>query len=159
MSASDDLPPSLTPDTSANTVPPQQEGHMPRPVEGLGDTFRTAGGRVIHLREPDASSPTASGVPVQQAGRYLVRGEVGRGGMGMVLRGEDPELGREVAIKVLLEESADSPDVAQRFREEAQVGGQLQHPGVVPVYELGRFDDGRPFFTMKLVRGVTLAKL
>src|SRR5262249_32200890 len=51
------------------------------------------------------------------------------------------------------------PEVVQRFREEAQVGGQLQHPGVVPVYELGRAGDGRPYFTMKLVKGVTLARL
>src|SRR5262249_39560431 len=45
------------------------------------------------------------------------------------------------------------------FREEAQVGGQLQHPGVVPVYELGRSGDGRPYFTMKLVKGTTLSSL
>ena len=47
----------------------------------------------------------------------------------------------------------------QRFVEEAQIGGQLQHPGVVPVYDLGRFADGRPYFAMKLVKGRTLADL
>ena len=59
---------------------------------------------------------------------------------------------------VLLEKHADRPDVTRRFIEEAQIGGQLQHPGVVPVYDIGRFGE-RPFFTMKLVKGQTLAEL
>ena len=61
--------------------------------------------------------------------------------------------------KVLLKKHRDEPKLVQRFLEEAKIGGQIQHPGVVPVYELGRFADGRPFFTMKLVKGNTLAKL
>src|SRR5262249_30799521 len=61
-------------------------------------------------------------------------------------------------IKVLLEKYVDRPEVARRFLEEAQIGGQLQHPGVVPVYSVGRFG-ARPFFTMKLVKGHTLAAL
>jgi serine/threonine-protein kinase len=85
--------------------------------------------------------------------------EIARGGMGAVLKGRDPELNREVAVKVLLEAHRDRPECARRFLEEAQIGGQLQHPGTVPVYELGRFPDGRPFFTMKLVKGHTLARL
>jgi tetratricopeptide (TPR) repeat protein len=79
--------------------------------------------------------------------------------MGMVLRGCDPDLGRTLAVKVLRPEHRDDPGMLRRFVEEAQITGQLQHPGVVPVYELGRFADGRPFFTMKLVRGQTLAEL
>src|SRR5204862_539402 len=148
-------PPSVAPDGSS-TPPPQEQGQTPQPGQPLGDTFHTAGGAVIRLREPDAPS-LPSGGPAEQAGGYLLLGDIGRGGMGVVLRGRDPELGRELALKVLLAESAGRPEVEQRFREEAQIGGQLQHPGVVPVYELGRFEDGRPFFTMKLVKGVTLA--
>ena len=53
----------------------------------------------------------------------------------------------------------DEPDLIRRFVEEAQIGGQLQHPGVVPVYELGSLADRRPFFAMKLVKGQTLAAL
>jgi serine/threonine-protein kinase len=85
--------------------------------------------------------------------------EIGRGGMGAVLRGRDPELGRDLAVKVLLETYQQHPEMVRRFLEEAQIAGQLQHPGVVPVYELGRFPDDRPFFTMKLVKGQTLAEL
>jgi serine/threonine-protein kinase len=86
-------------------------------------------------------------------------GEIARGGMGAILKGRDTDLGRDVAVKVLLETHAGRADLARRFVEEAQVGGQLQHPGIVPVYELGIFPDRRPYFTMKLVKGRTLAAL
>ena len=92
-------------------------------------------------------------------GRYHLAGEVARGGMGAVLIGRDVDLGRDLAIKVILEEHRDRPEVVRRFVEEAQIGGQLQHPGIVPVHELGRFPDGRLYIAMKLVRGRTLAEL
>ncbi|MCA9192828.1 MAG: tetratricopeptide repeat protein [Planctomycetales bacterium] len=92
-------------------------------------------------------------------GRYEVSGEIARGGMGAIHRAMDRDLGRDLAIKVLLEEHADKPEVQRRFIEEAQIGGQLQHPGITPVYELGQLDDQRPFFTMKLVKGRTLSAL
>ena len=79
--------------------------------------------------------------------------------MGAVLKGRDPDLGRDLAVKVLLESHEDKPELVRRFVEEAQIGGQLQHPGIVPVYELGAFADRRPYFTMKLVKGRTLSAL
>ena len=121
---------------------------------------------VLQLRDPDAGTgaplPPAlpEGIPPGLAERYELLGEVGRGGMGCVLRGRDRILGRDLAIKVMLgQHDHHRPEEAQRFREEAQVGGQLQHPGVVPVYELGVSADGQPYFTMKLVKGVTLTHL
>jgi serine/threonine-protein kinase len=90
---------------------------------------------------------------------YDILGELGRGGMGLVLHGHDPELGRDLAVKVLLEGRADDPAVVRRFIEEAQIGGQVQHPGIVPVHALGHAADGRPYFTMKLIKGRTLAAL
>ena len=86
-------------------------------------------------------------------------GEIARGGMGAVLKGRDPDLGRDLALKVLLDQHRDRADLVDRFVEEAQICGQLQHPGVVPVYELGTLPDRRPFFAMKLVKGQTLAAL
>ncbi len=62
-------------------------------------------------------------------------------------------------VKVLQTRHRDDPDVVGRFVEEARIGGQLQHPGVVPVHELGTLADRRPYFTMKLVKGRTLAAL
>jgi serine/threonine-protein kinase len=91
--------------------------------------------------------------------RYRIDGEIARGGMGAVLKGRDPDLCRDVALKVLREDHRENGDMVRRFVEEAQIGGQLQHPGIVPVYELGTFADRRPFFTMKLVKGKTLAQL
>ncbi len=91
--------------------------------------------------------------------RYRIDGEIARGGMGQVLKGRDPDIGRDVALKVLREDFRDDLDMVRRFVEEAQIGGQLQHPGIVPIYELGLFGDRRPFFAMKLVKGDTLAKL
>ena len=91
------------------------------------------------------------------AGRYHVLGEIGRGGVGVVYKGRDNDLGRDVAMKVLKDQFADRPDVLARFVEEAQIGGQLQHPGIVPVYELGLHAGERPYFAMKLVKGETLS--
>jgi len=89
--------------------------------------------------------------------RFEIVGEIARGGMGVVHKGRDVDLGRDVALKVLREEHLGQPELVQRFVEEAQIGGQLQHPGIVPVYELGLKDDKQPFFAMKLVKGETLA--
>jgi serine/threonine-protein kinase len=91
--------------------------------------------------------------------RYEVQAEIARGGMGAVYRARDRALQRDLAVKVLLPHYADRPDVARRFLEEAQVAAQLQHPAIVPVHEMGTLADGRPFFTMKLVKGRTLAEL
>ena len=104
------------------------------------------------VRPPDR---TAAGLSI----RYRIDGEIARGGMGEVLKGRDPDIGRDVAIKVLRDDLSGRPEMVGRFVEEAQIGGQLQHPGIVPVYELGTFADRRPFFSMKLVRGQTFAQL
>ncbi len=93
------------------------------------------------------------------AGRYQVLGEIARGGMGAVFKARDADLGRDLALKVLLDRHRGDQDVIRRFVEEAQIGGQLQHPGIVPVHELGTLDDLRPFFAMTLVKGRTLAAL
>ena len=94
--------------------------------------------------------------------RYRVKGEVARGGMGMVLRVWDQDLRRHLAMKVMLERGGLRPDPDEqqdasrslsRFLEEAQVTGQLDHPGIVPVHELGLDASGRVFFTMKFVKG------
>jgi serine/threonine-protein kinase len=117
--------------------------------------LKEAKGESDHIVKPRSDAMPA---PEQAGNRYQLQGEIARGGMGAVLRGRDVDLGRNLAIKVLLEKHARRPEVARRFLEEAQIGGQLQHPGVVPVYDVGRFGE-RPFFTMKLVKGQTLAAL
>ena len=122
----------------------------------------------VLLRDTDPGSdgdpltqPSSPEMPAlaDRPARLQLFGEIARGGMGAILRGRDVDLGRELAVKVLLESNQGHPQVVRRFIEEAQIGGQLQHPGIVPVYELGTFADHRPYFAMKLVKGQTLAEL
>ncbi|MBX9585436.1 MAG: hypothetical protein K2X87_34450, partial [Gemmataceae bacterium] len=96
--------------------------------------------------------------PTNPAG-FVLLGEVGRGGMGVVLRAHDLALDREVAVKVLSDRfPADSP-AAARFVEEARITARLQHPGIPAVYHTGTLPGGRPFLAMRLIRGRTLSDL
>ncbi len=138
--------------------PRDAESRTPSVLDCLSRTGRSV--RSVSLPDPEGeeSPPVVlPQAPSGQWGRYSVQGEIARGGMGVVFKAATRTSGRDVAMKVLREEHASRPDVLQRFVEEAQIGGQLQHPGIVPVYELGRRADGRPFFAMKLVKGRTLA--
>jgi len=124
-------------------------------LPGVGALIGDALGESSGDREADdASSETNFELT---GGPYRVLGVLARGGMGVVLRGHDDKLGRDVAIKVLRTGSRDAENARLRFVEEAQVAGQLEHPGIVPIYHLGTDDAGRPFFAMKLVEGETLA--
>jgi tetratricopeptide (TPR) repeat protein len=162
----------VTPDPTRTPVPgpddPRTDPFEPALDAGLAAAFGpdlTPGGwsRPPLLRDdPSDHTPVvqpASAEMPRTPARYQLIGEIARGGMGVVLKGRDPDLGRDLAVKVLRAELAGKPAAEQRFAEEAQVGGQLQHPGLVPVYDLGRFADGRPYFAMKLVKGRTLADL
>ncbi len=92
-------------------------------------------------------------------GRFELGEEIARGGVGSVWRARDLDLGRVVAVKRLHVELATDGELVRRFVEEAQIAGQLQHPGVVPIYDFGVDPDGRPWFAMKLVEGETLSAL
>jgi len=114
----------------------------------------------VELRElPDDPGEKPKETARHQTGRYRVLGEIGRGGVGVVLMGRDVDLGRVVAMKVLRADHQENAELISRFVEEAQIGGQLQHPGIVPVYELGLAADERPYFVMKLVKGRTMDAL
>ncbi|MBI4617813.1 MAG: protein kinase [Planctomycetes bacterium] len=89
--------------------------------------------------------------------RYEIAHRLGRGGMGEVLSARDRFLQREVAIKTLIQ--AESGDATRRFIEEAQITGQLEHPNIVPVHELGLDEEERPYIVMKRVRGKSLAEV
>jgi serine/threonine protein kinase len=84
--------------------------------------------------------------------RYELREEIGRGGMGVVYRAHDRELQRDVALKVL-RAGADASDLARRLHREARVLASLEHPGMVPVHDVGVLAEGPAFYVMKLVRG------
>jgi eukaryotic-like serine/threonine-protein kinase len=88
--------------------------------------------------------------------RYQVQGVLAHGGSGDVYRALDTALGWEVALKVLHERFAPDSAAVRQFIDAAQIMGQLQHPGIPPVHDIGALPDGRPFFVMKLIRGRTL---
>jgi tetratricopeptide (TPR) repeat protein len=101
--------------------------------------------------------PGPSAVPPLSPQRYLLGEQIASGGMGTVYRATDTALGREVAVKVLQERFAHDSGTARRFADEARIAAQLQHPGIPPVHDLGTLPDGRPFLSMKLIKGSTLA--
>ncbi|MFH0946508.1 MAG: protein kinase, partial [Planctomycetota bacterium] len=101
----------------------------------------------------------------QGADRYQLLGEVARGGMGVILKGWDRELRRHLAIKVVKPrgDAQGGPQAEEhalgRLLEEAQVTGQLEHPGIVPVHKLGLSEGGQVYFSMRLVKGNNLSEV
>ena len=94
--------------------------------------------------------------PKAVGNRFQIMHPHARGGIGVVSVAFDSELQREVALKQIKTDSADDPDSRSRFLLEAEVTGRLEHPGVVPVYGLGYDEQGRPYYAMRFVRGITL---
>ena len=94
--------------------------------------------------------------PAAQGSRFQVVRPHLRGGLGQIFIARDLELDREVALKEIHDFHADRPDSRARFIREAEITGRLEHPGIVPVYGMGRNSEGRPFYAMRLIRGDTL---
>ncbi len=108
------------------------------------DRWQTVGGN------SSAGMPTSSGLRFRILRPHL------RGGIGQVSVALDEELQREVALKELQEKHADNPDYRGRFLLEGEITGGLEHPCIVPVYGLGQYADGRPFYAMRFIRGKSL---
>ncbi len=104
------------------------------------------------LRAVTLSAPPSADYSAFEA-RYGIEEVLGHGGMGDVFAAKDARIGRAVALKAA---RSVGPDEVARFDRECRLQGQLEHPGVVPVYDVGTMPDGAPFFTMKRVRGVSL---
>jgi WD40 repeat protein len=121
----------------------------------------------LSVKAGEATTAGRVALPEQAQGRYtvpegVVDPELARGGMGRILTLHDTHLQREVAVKELLTEhtaanSSTGPLLENLFVREARVLARLEHPGVVPVYELGRRADGAPYYAMRRIRGRTLA--
>jgi serine/threonine-protein kinase len=140
----------------------RQAGGDPSPEElaparpDLWDRLRSDIGRLRRVPLPDTATdhPTLPLWP--DIPGYRVTGELGRGGMGVVLAARERRLGRDVAIKLPLARGAMSRVALARFEREAEVTARLDHPGVPPVYTVGELADGRPFMVMRRIVGRTL---
>ena len=108
--------------------------------------------------DDDAVHPAsyAVGSATSAGQRFRVLRPHARGGLGVVYVALDTELNREVALKQILDHHADDPTSRQRFLVEAEITGGLEHPGIVPVYSLGSYRGGRPYYAMRLIRGDSL---
>jgi eukaryotic-like serine/threonine-protein kinase len=106
--------------------------------------------------DPDGTVSDAVGTATSIGQRFRVLRPHARGGLGAVFVALDAELNREVALKQILDSHADHPVSRQRFLLEAEITGGLEHPGIVPVYGLGTYADGRPYYAMRFVRGDSL---
>ncbi|MCB9612637.1 MAG: protein kinase [Sandaracinus sp.] len=107
----------------------------------------------------DDALARATRPPEAEAERYVGRGVLGEGGMGEVRLYQDLQIGRQVAMKVMLPGRASEPSARARFLREAIIQGQLEHPSIVPVHEIGETASGDPYFTMKRIRGETLSDI
>lgn len=140
-------------------APPRTVTPAPSPADGATLGLSWVAGATL----AQSVGPEPEGVPARPEGplgaRYEDLGLLGRGGMGEVRRVWDRLLERVVALKILRPELASSPSYCDRFLSEARVVAALQHPGIVPLYDLGWLPDRRPFFTMKEVQGRTLREL
>jgi serine/threonine-protein kinase len=106
--------------------------------------------------DPYPTKASLAGSPTSSGQRYLILRPHARGGLGEVFVARDGELQREVALKEIHAEQADDPLARWRFVQEAEITGNLEHPGIVPVYGLGQHPDGRPYYAMRFIQGQTL---
>lgn len=168
--------PFATRQANEHTVPPPPP---PPPLvreQFVDDPYATATGGVVaqrtaakparNTRPNPSQAPTRTlpppaarpSVGLDESGKYEYLHEIGRGGMGRVVSVRDRLLRRQVAMKLIGtgKDSQQTRQMAERFCAEAQTTGQLEHPNIVPIHDLGVTPDGQYFFTMKLIRGETL---
>lgn len=162
----------LTPDartaegatTERSAVHPTPRVTVPRSPRASGITARTAASEPIGIEAPVAL-PQLPGEHrfdarlARRDGDLLLGTQLGEGGMGLVLAARDVGLGRVVALKTLRPETADDESLTRALLFEARITGQLEHPHIVPVHSIGRLEDGRPYYTMRLLSDLSLANV
>jgi len=158
------------PDETAAFVPSQDEPSDNKTTELTGEKVPrpagkpTAGGTAETV---DSGSQSGSADahhqhdtgPLDSQASFELKREIGRGGLGRIMLAQDAFFGRDVAVKQLLRDARQSVDRVERFFLEAQLTGQLEHPGIVPVHALGVSTDGQPFYAMKYIKGRNLWNL
>ena len=111
----------------------------------------------INMEGPDGTAG-ASDI-LKRENKYKVESLLAKGGMAMVFKAKDKNCRRTVALKLINDKDIENKEVVHRFIEEAQIAAQLDHPNIMPIYELNIDRDGNPFYAMKLVNGSTLEEI
>lgn len=150
-------PPQVTPSDDWLATRPPASGSSAAPsapdAEATAASLRSVGDRSTAYRTAGTAAPNA---PNASKLRFHVLHVHAKGGLGQVSVAQDGELHREVALKEIQDQHADDRDSRQRFLQEARITGKLEHPGIVPVYGLGHYPDGRPFYAMRFIKGDSL---
>ncbi len=141
-------PPAGTRPSSSTTPPPRMRSSTTPPPRPKRPSFA----------EPMLAGSIMAEDPTKMSGKYVFGEALGRGGMGEVLLAHDRQIGRDVAVK-RLRTGSPTEDEVSRFLREARIQARLDHPAIVPVYELSRDELGRSYFSMKRVAGKTLTQL
>ena len=111
------------------------------------------------MAEPGGpTKPVETPLSGKIAGRYEIMGPIGKGAMGQVYKARDTMLDRDVALKVMVAQIADDPELKARFEREAKAVARMTHPNVVNVYDRGEQPDGSPWIVMELLKGEDLQK-
>lgn len=130
---------------------------------GLSARHVDSDARTLPPRDEPNSGPRSDPHPTEESRpastRYVAKATLGEGGMGVVALSHDAHIGRDVAIKTIRPDRNAHPDLKARFLREARVQGRLEHPSIVPVYDLGTDPSGAAYFAMKRVNGATLAEI
>jgi serine/threonine-protein kinase len=133
-------------------------------LAGLGDPqidaslAHVGSSSTLHSEDVDRTASSGVGAATSDGQRFRVLRPHAQGGLGAVFVALDGELHREVALKQILDHHADDPVSRRRFLLEAEITGGLEHPGVVPVYGLGSYGDGRPYYAMRFIKGDSLKR-
>ncbi|MBN2309733.1 MAG: hypothetical protein JXR94_12220, partial [Candidatus Hydrogenedentes bacterium] len=141
-------------------TPPQDESGRRPPPPSKDDAERLAYMETRHMG-PDEGSPDeeSDAFACVDPGRYRVGGLLGEGGMATVYEGYDTKMGRPVALKVMKADMESRPQMRQRFFYEARLLGDMDHPGIVPVFDKGELPGYGSFYSMKRVHGRTLREI
>jgi serine/threonine-protein kinase len=139
---------------SLSTAAPASEGV----AETLAKPPSQDGGRAITPAQAEGA-PDLPRLDLVREARYEFRDELGRGGMGQVMLAYDQILNRDIALKTLLPEASDHSDTRERLLQEAQITGILEHPSIIPIYDLGALSNHQPFYTMRVVRERSLDQI
>jgi serine/threonine-protein kinase len=148
--------PDLAADLAKFFANQEQVAQLAAPLRAMAPPELPASAAEAATIGPAAEAPVPPGAKVRYFGDYELLEEIARGGMGVVYRARQISLNRDVALKMILANQFASPADVQRFHIEAEAAAQLDHPNIVPIYEIGEHD-GQHYFSMKLIEGLDLA--